>query len=369
VPRYLQSEMAQDVPVRVQLQCIGHQLRWTGDIASADIGTTWSEPARETHIICPATPEELGLLAFAVARLVIHAERALLIVDVPAWQTFLINLTTNSSHADDLKLPRFRAIGADGAILNPEILDLTVARAQLNNAMDNWILSEIDQHIQAYLRGGDDPGRKIGFRTAPALRNPMQVIWARWCASFDTTPALLNRFLRLILCAFDVDESEGEAQALVGPLKLKNLIRATAVTLTIASGWHAMMPHGARPGNLSREFGNQVHTGHACAADLIDCEMMALSAAKFMWRTHFVVLPMVNRPSEFSILANTSLTRTEDGVPRLTDVDDRTNILITVDEAFVHAVKTGAEALIALLTQLEEAHFRRLNSVIERTAE
>ena len=292
-----------------------------------------------------------------------------MIVDVPVWQTFLTNLTTNSSHADDLKLPRFRAIGADGAILNPEILDLTVARTQLNNAMDNWILNEIDQHIQVYLRRGDDPGRKIGFHTAPALRDTMRVIWARWCADFDTTPALLNRFLRLIVCASDVDESEGEAQALVGPLKLKNLIRATAVTLTIASGWHGMMPHGVRPGNLSREYGDEVHTGHACAADLIDCEVMALSAAKFMWRTHFVVLPMVNRPSGFSTLADASLTRTEDGVPRLTDVDDRTNILLTVDEAFVNAVKTGADALIALLTQLEESHFRRLNSAIERIAE
>jgi hypothetical protein len=164
----------------------------------------------------------------------------------------------------------------------------------------------------------------------------------------------------------DTDESLGEAQALVGPLKLKRLIRATVVALAVASGWQVVMPHGARPGNLARAFGENNHTGHACAADFIGGEMMAIGAAKFMWRTHFVVLPMVHRPSEFSILTDTSLMSAEEKVPRLTDVDQQTNILLTVDESFIRAVGSSPESLAELLLKTEDFHYKRLNRAIER---
>jgi hypothetical protein len=58
-------------------------------------------------------------------------------------------------------------------------------------------------------------------------------------------------------------------------------------------------------------------TGHACAADLIDGEPIAISAVRFMWKTHFVVLPMVNSPIGISLLADAPLIATQSRVPRL----------------------------------------------------
>ncbi|RWG14586.1 MAG: hypothetical protein EOQ55_23645 [Mesorhizobium sp.] len=366
MPRYMEAEMAQHVPIRIQLQRNGAQVRWTGDVAPAAAATIWSTQAREAHIISLATPPELGALAHAIARLAIHADRALLVANVPAWRAFLIRLSIESNHAEDLRLPTLRALGADGAILNPVLMPVDAASTELNDAMDQWVLAAIDVHLQAYFATGADPGRKIQFRTEAALRASMRDIWAEWRASFNGAPALLARFLRLILCALDDDDSEDEARVLVGPLKLKGLIRATTVALAVASGWRAMTPHGTRPGNLSRAFADQIHTGHACAADMINGESMALSAAKFMWRTNFVVLPMVHKPTEFSALSDTSLAKIEDGIPRLTEVDDRLNVVLTVDDAFVGAVGAGADALTALLMQAQEFHFSRMNKAIER---
>lgn len=365
LPRYLQAQMAQHLPVRVQVRRNGPAARWTGDISTADAAAMWNERAKEVQIVCPASPADLGPAAFALARLAIHAERGVLIANVSAWQVFLSNLTTHSNHADDIDLPSIRA-GAEASILNQEIVDLATLSSRLNAGMDAWVLAKIDQHLQAYFASGADPGKKVGFTTEPALRDAMGVLWAVWRASFNATPVLLGRFLRLVLCALDTDDSESEAQTIVGPMKLKGLIRATAVALAIATGWQAMTPNGTRPGNLSRQFDGGVQTGHACAADMINGEMMGLSAAKFMWRTHFVILPMENHPSGFLTLADTPLIQAEDGVPRLTEVDDRTNIVLTVDDAFMNAVNTGGEALTALLAQAEDLHYRRLNRGIER---
>ena len=88
-------------------------------------------------------------------------------------------------------------------------------------------------------------------------------------------------------------------------------MRSTAVALAVATAWDVSTPRAQRPGNPTRAHCvGPVRTGHTCAADRIDGEPMALSAAKFMWRTHFVVLPMVNGPSGFAALADSSLVKT-----------------------------------------------------------
>ena len=369
LPRYLRPVMVEQVPLRVKLQPVGDRIRWTGSFTLAEASRAWDRATTPIHIICQATPEELGPAALALARLVIHAEQTILFANVSAWRPLLEKITTASSHAEDLGLPVLRAVGAEGAILNPEVMTPVMLRSRLNFGMDRWVLSAINSHLQGYLASGLDPGHKVAFKAAPALREQMLEVWDEWRGSLEVDAELLGRFLRLTLCAVDTEELIGEAHALVGPQKMKGLIRATAVALAVATAWKAMTPHAARPGNLSRALGeNQIQTGHACAADLIDGELMALSAASFIWRTHFVVLPMINRPSGFSALSDASLVKTEGGPPRLTEAEDQANIVLSLDEAFVSAVRVGPGALVELLARVEEIHFRRLANAIERAA-
>jgi hypothetical protein len=299
--------------------------------------------------------------------LAIHAEHAVLFAHVAAWRPFLEQLTSESRHAEDLMAPNLRAIGTEDAILNPQTMSSDALRQELNAGMDRWMLSAINGHLEGYLANDRDPGSRVGFMTAPVLRNQMRAVWANWRERLEASPDLLGRYLRLTVCALDTDEIVDEAYALVGRKKLKAIVRSTAVALAVATCWNALMPRADRPGNLTLAHGaNPVRTGHACAADRIDGELMALSAAKFMWRTHFVILPMVNGPSGFAVLTDRSLVKTQDDAPRLIEVDDRTNILLTVDEAFINAIQTGQNALTNLLAVAEDAHFRHLGSAIER---
>jgi len=369
LPLYLQAVLVGHLPHRVKLSFQGGQVRWSGDIGLAAATNVWGSQAHPLQMSIEASPDELGLLGFAVARLSIHADRSILHLNVPQWQFFLERLSCSSLHAEDLALPHLRAAGGDASILNATDLSPADMAASLHRGMDGWILAAIDAHLRAYLTSGDDPGRAVGFKAAEDLRAAMKAVWAEWRQLFVISPDILARFLRLAACAEDSLDNEGEARALVGPRKLKLLVRATAVALVVATGWQVMAPHGHVPGNLVRTSAGQPQTGHACAADLIEGEPLPVGAVRFMWKTHFVVLPMVNSPIGVSLLADAPLIATQSTVPRLSEVDDDASLILTVDGAFLTAVQTGCAALGALLAAAKERHFRRWNAAIQKADE
>jgi hypothetical protein len=92
---------------------------------------------------------------------------------------------------------------------------------------------------------------------------------------------------------------------------------------------------------------------------------MALSAAKYMWKTNFVVLALLNGPILVTSRANESLDKTGEGQPRLSDIEDSANIMITADAEFQAAVGAGEGEVSALLKRVENMHFRRLAKAIE----
>lgn len=368
LPRYLQAALEEQLPYRVKLSVEGGCARWSGDIGLADATRVWGPEAHALQMSIEANPGELGSLGFAAARLGIHADRSVLHLNVPQWQPFLERLSCASLHAEDLILPSLRAVGGTTSILNPTDLAPADMATELRRQMDQWILGAIDTHLQAYA-GGYDPGRAVGFKAADDLRTAMRAIWAEWHQAFTATPEVLARFVRLAVCAKDSVDGEGEAQALVGPRKLKLLVRATAVALVVATGWQVMAPHDEGPGNLVRTSAGRSRTGHACAADLIEGQPIAISAVRFMWKTHFVVLPTVNSPIGISLLADAPLIATQSEVPRLSEVDDSANLILTVDGAFMTAVRAGCTAFAALLAAVEDRHFRRLKAAIEEADE
>lgn len=365
--RYRQTEMEGQLPSRIKLSLRDNNARWSGDIALPAAIQAWGPQAPLLLLNIEGRPDDLGPLSFAAARLGIHSTRCTFHLDVPQWQPFMKRLSSSSLHAEDIALPALQAMGGNVSILNVTNGEPGAIAAALNRAMDVWVLDAINSHLQAYLTHGDDPGRFVGFKAANDLRDAMQAAWTVWIQSFSASPSALAHFLRLIVCAQEGGDNEFEAQSLVGPRRLKFLVRATAVALAVATAWEIMAPNGMVPGNLIYTTAGGVRTGHACAAELIEGELTAISAARFIWKTHFVVLPMINSPIGVSLLADASLISTPSKVPRLNEVDDGANLILTLDSAFLNAASNGLAAMRTLLLAAEDNHFKRLKATIELT--
>ena len=364
--RWLQQEMAAHIPLRVGVQARREGLVWSGDIEPAGAQTIWASTARATEFYCPPFPNELGPTAAAVLRIALHAPRAILVGDVGAWQAYASERTVDSPHAQHLNLPMMQAGAPAGINHNPHLLAAGALATLIHMALDRWLLNEIDRRLSAYLATAHDPGAIITLRAAADLRTRMTTVWADWRARFAQEPELFSRFLRLMICARDDQLAIDEAQVLLGPRKLPTILRAVAVALAVAAGWTEMAPAGTPPGNLARtRLAGSAWAGHACGADLIDREPTALRAGRYMWHTHFVVLPMIDVPIEIAVRSAAGLAEVAGMQPSLRDTEDSPNIILTMNQAFRAAAEAGLPRLADYLAGTEAAHFARLRGAIE----
>jgi len=365
-PRWIQHVMAGQAPLRVAVQARPNGLVWSGDVAPNAVATIWNSTARPTNVFCPPIPQELGPAAAAVLRVVLHAPRATLVGDVGAWQAYAQVRTVDSAHAQHLNLPGMRAGAPAGVNHDPQLLTAGALAMVIHQALDDWLLTEIDRRLSDYAATGHDPGAVVTLRAAADVRARMGEVWAEWRAGFVADSQLLSRFLRLMICARDDDAAADEARVLLGPRKLSTIVRAVAVAVAVAAGWTEIAPSAAPPGNLARtRAGGDAWTGHACGADLIDRAPTALGAGRYMWRTQFVVLPMIDTPIEIAVRSAAGLADVTGLQPSLRDAEDSPNIILTMDQAFRAAAEAGLPQLAQYLGGTEVAHFRRLREAIE----
>ena len=304
-------------------------------------------------------------LAHAVARMAIHAPRADLLVDVARWGPFIAALSSELPSAGGLQPPRLRALGGHPSILNPVTMSPNDLAAEINRALDRWLLDVAHRRLTRYIGQREDPGHAVSFLAAADLRRQMAPIWQNWVQRFQGDPALLTRFLGLAVCAKDEPAAAGEASALAGRLLVAPLVRACAVALAVATAWQVMAPRGAHPGNLARAANGTERTGHTCAAGYIDSEDMALVALRHAWTTEFVLLPMQSVPPALIAGANSSLGKSDIGTPLLGQPGTGGRLMLTVDSQFRTAALTSAAALSDLLLGVEEEHFARLRAAIQ----
>lgn len=365
-PRYRLAAMMAAMPRSGKLWLIGGEARWSGDVALADVATLWSDDGRQFDFTVIDAPDQMGSsLAHAVARLVIHASRTDLLGDVARWQPLITKLSSDSPSAAGLRQPRLRALGGDPSIQAPVTMPPDAVAAQINRALDRWLLEAVDRHLTRYIEQGLDPGRAVSFVAAADLRQQMAQIWRNWSQQFQRDPALLARFLGLAVCAKDEPMAASEASVLAGPLLIAPIIRACAVALAVATAWQVTAPRGAHPGNLARDANGTGRTGHACSAGYIDSEEMALVALRHAWTTEFVLLPMQSVPPTLIAGANASLGSAGAGIPLLGQAGADGKLMLTVDSRFRQAASTSAATLSRLLLEIEENHFARLRAAIE----
>jgi len=362
---YLQRRMQAQRPTLVRVQPHGIGLRWSGDLAPDAVGGLWNHDANAVDILTPASPGSLGPVAAALVRLALHAGRATLVANAAEWRPFVDPLTTGSAHAEHLTPPTIRPGAPAGAARNPLQVPVAHLAATLHQALNTWVLGAADRMISDFMLTGRDPGHVVGFRAGADLRTPMSQIWAVWRPQLQADPQLLDRFLRLMICAEDDDERQDEARVLVGPRKLPPILRAIAAALAVASAWPETLARGDRPGNLSRTLAiGELRRGHACAAELIGREPTAIAAAAFMWRTHFVVLSQMNAPLVLAIRAEAGIGEVDQVQPSIADRTGAGGIILTLDSAFRAAAEAGLAALAALLNATEAEHFTRLTAAI-----
>lgn len=363
-PRW-RRHAAQQLPISIQVRRNAERLRWSGAIAAENIVCAWSDD-QALEIILPDGPHQLGAVAGAILRVACHSRVARLHATPALWTQHVQGLSLDSLHAEGMSMPTITGGNPGGAAQNPVEVSPDILARRIHRALDAWMLARINSHLQSLFTSNADPSRLVGLLIASDLRAAMAVTWADWQASFADDPGLLNHFLRLMVCAVDDTENRDAAQVLVGPTKLKEIIRGTAVSLAIAAAWHSTSPKGAGPGNLMRaRDGDSPWSGHGCAADLVNGNDMALCAASYMWQTQFVIL-IVKGTIEVARSAERTFARVDSDQPSLSETDGAGPVIMSINRDFSEAVAAGLDDLRELLAAIEARHFEVLEEAIEK---
>jgi hypothetical protein len=263
-----------------------------------------------------------------------------------------------------MDMPTIQGGNPGGAAQDPVELAPAILARRIHRSLDAWLLKQLNDHLQPFFASNADPGRRINLTMANDVRAAMAATWADWHASFTDDSALLNHFLRLMICAVDDEDSLEAAQVLVGPIKWSAIVRGTAVAIAIASAWQTTSPKGARPGNLVRlRDGDSAWAGHGCAADMINGNEMSLCAASYMWQTQFVIL-VVKGAIEVSRIAERPFAQIDTDQPALSDTDGSGPVIMSISRDFSDAVAAGLPQLRALMVAVEAQHFEALGKAI-----
>ncbi len=359
----MQRLIAQQLPISVQLRRDAHRVRWSGAVEANQLVLAWSDD-QQFEIILPDGPDELGPAAGAVLRVACHSRTSRLHAAPALWAQHVRALSADSLHAEGMEMPTIVSGNPGGAAQHPVSCAPDILARQIHRSLDNWLLERLNEHLVPFFASNADPGRPVGLTVARDLRAAMAESWADWHAVFGDDPPLLNHFLRLMICAVDDGENRDVGQVLVGPVKLKEIMRGTAVALAIAAAWKATSPKSAGPGNLVRlRDGDREWVGHGCAADLIDGRDMSLCAATYMWKTHFVIL-VVKGTIEVRWSAERPFAQVETDQPALSDTEGSGPVIMSIDREFSEAVAAGLAELRALLVAGEARHFEALEKTI-----
>jgi hypothetical protein len=361
-PRLLRLA-AHQLPISVQLLREADRVRWSGAIPAEELVRSWSV-RQPFEIILPDGPDVLGPVASAVLRVACHSSNCRLHAAPALWTQHVRALSLESPHAEGIDMPVILSGNPGGAAQDPIALPPDILARRIHRALDTWMLSELNSHLQRFFVSNADPGRKINLVVAGDLRAAMAATWADWYASFTDDPSLLNHFMRLMICAVNEKDNFDASQVLVGPTKCSAIARGSAVALAIAAAWQTTVPKKDGPGNLVRQRNeNSIWTGHGCAADMIDGNDMSLYAGSYMWQTQFVIL-VVKGAIEVSRHAEQPFNQVATDQPALSDTSGSGPVIMSISRDFSQAVGAGIDALRTLLAAVEARHFEALENAI-----
>jgi hypothetical protein len=348
VSRHLLAAAVQQQPQRVRIGLADRppSIVWSGNIRPIDLLSWWENADRALNLECGARPTDLGSLAGAVARFVIHARQVRMETDDRSWNEWLTSLTQRSPHAHSLQSPIIGA--AVAAQMQSAIINADVVAAELHAGMDIWTLNQVDEHLMTYLTTGSEAANWVTWRIEPILRSEMARRWIAWQIRLRADLALLGRLLRLAACTIEDDGDNTDRQVLVGPLRMANIIRTITLALATAEAWPNSFPRSVAPGNFDNraDDGTEISTIHASGADLIEGRSITLMATLHAWQTSFVLLSELNAPASFEQAGQLSLSDAGLGDMRMDAPPTPCNVIIGVDASFQRALGLGAHAVV-----------------------
>lgn len=354
---------------QVRLQSYRDEVRWSGDVPLSSVEQFWSDSSTKYTIMVPVTPEQVGRkVAVAIIRLALHSDRVEISADSFAWSRLISELTQASEHTDRLPAPILIAARKGAAIRNVTSAASHGLATAINGQLNRLVLTRIASDLQDFLSTGLDSRRVVGFRVGADLRQAMYELWLEWLQQLEADPDVLDRFLRLTVCAKESTAYEDSSRVLVGPVLMDVMTKATAAALAVASAWPNTKPHGGGPGNLVRTGVDPAPTsGHVCAARLIDFESTAVRAPSYGWSSAFVLLSEIDTPLHVASLATRRFSELEHVQPRFTELGGAPGLLLTLDERFRRAAERGIASLRDCLDAIKSEHFKTLLAeVIER---
>lgn len=359
----LQRQMAEQLPISVQLRRDGNRVRWSGAIPADQLVRSWSVD-QAFEIILADDPDSLGPAGVAILRVACHSRTSRLHAEPASWFQYVRGLSLESLHAEGIAMPTIVGGNPGGAAQNPVSIASDILARQIHRALDSWLLEQLNAHLLPFFGSNADPRHSIGLVIAPDLRAAMAEVWAEWHATFGDDAALLSHFLRLMICAVEDADNCDSGQVLVGPTKFKEIVRGTAMALAIAAAWQTTSPKNAGPGNLvRRREGESDWAGHGCAADLINGQDMSLCAATYMWQTKFVIL-IVKATIEVARSAERPFAKVESDQPAFSETGGSGAVIMSINKEFSEAVAAGLAELRALLESVETRHFEALDKAI-----
>lgn len=354
--------------VKIQVEIDGGKAVWSGDLTPETVASVWNNEITDTKLFCFNSPEELGSVSLAVARIAIHAQNISLFGNKQLWEAFLSKHTKLSDTADDIPLPRISPLGTIGTQQSMQRLQPVHLESRLHAAMDRWILDRFREDIKSFLETAEDPYHTVGFEIEQGLRAEMQTEWQDWEHLLSSSQDRLSRFLRLIVCAQESRVNPGGIAVVnVGPRRYKHILKTTVAGLAIACAWKKMSPADNLPGNLRRvkNLGEQ-HSGFACAADRISGQTVIEACLSFDWATDFVLLPLQTSSLIIEEFAQAALDHADNAQPLINQISTPARILLSADREFTSALKAGLSQLEVFLQKKESQRFQRLTSAIER---
>ncbi len=107
--RHIQEARAAIRIETVQVRPIHPRLRWSGTLAPQTMVAAWRNDGTRFDIVCPAPPAAYGSVAAAIIRLAAHAQQCKIIADPGQWRQFAGGLSSESLHAEGLRMPDIEA--------------------------------------------------------------------------------------------------------------------------------------------------------------------------------------------------------------------------------------------------------------------
>lgn len=339
---------------------------WSGSIVPLDLLQWWGDADRALTLECAGTPQEIGVMAGAVARFIVHARQLRVETDGTAWGDWLSELTLRSQHAGAMQ--RAVTVNVVAAYTPCGAIDAAGVARDLHARMDRLTLDQANEHLEGYLVHGNEPANWITWPIEPDLRSAMARRWKDWLARVSADSDLLARLLRMTACTLEDDDGDlADRQVLVGPLRLPNITRTLALALAAAEAWPTATPRARAPGNFEhREDGAEIATIHACGADLIGRRDITRAASTHNWQTAYVLLSELTAPVIFEEAGERSLAEVAGDVPRLDAPPPSAHVIVGADAQFLDALEAGTDALVAHLEVMRTAVGRRFQDQIDK---